>query len=390
MQMVHVEDHAEHPQHAAEAARGRLRVHQRGPEVDRHLGQPVPVDRHLRHRRDARALRGVRLARAQPARLRDRLRRLPRALHLRRQPGDHHERRVRLGQDREHEADLPLHGRDRGLALGGREGRRRRLVGDGGRTEVASSDHLRARGVRQRRRRRCATTTSSRFGKLVTVHFDGWGKITGSHTKVRHQLTGRRRRRRRHRRHTTSSTTSHHPHLVSCFDFSRRLASRRRPRTRHAARNSAQFLNSSARFRVRRNSDGASRERVPSPPRAQRNYHIFYQMLTASAAERAPRKLGSPNDLLGSCIHPPAAPSAEGIDDAKSSRRLSLDAPTIRRASQRMNLHERSSGLPFSHFFSWRPDQGHGSSRRSTFGSALRTPGSVKEELSAARRRGAR
>ena len=25
---------------------------------------------------------------------------------------------------------------------------------------------------------------SSRFGKLVTVHFDGWGKITGSHTKV--------------------------------------------------------------------------------------------------------------------------------------------------------------------------------------------------------------
>ena len=63
----------QHPQHAAEAARGRLRVHQRGPEVDRHLGQPVPVDRHLRHRRDARAPRGVRLARAQPARLRDRL-----------------------------------------------------------------------------------------------------------------------------------------------------------------------------------------------------------------------------------------------------------------------------------------------------------------------------
>ena len=48
---------------------------------------------------------------------------------------------------------------------------------------------------------------------------------------------------------------------------------------------------------------------------AQRNYHIFYQMLTASAAERAPRKLGSPNDF--SLLTTSGCTTAEGIDDSK-------------------------------------------------------------------------
>ena len=58
---------------------------------------------------------------------------------------------------------------------------------------------------------------------------------------------------------------------------------------------------------------------VPSPPRAQRNYHIFYQMLTASAAERAPRKLGSPNDFA---LTTSGCTTAEGIDDSKEFKEM--------------------------------------------------------------------
>ena len=58
----------------------------------------------------------------------------------------------------------------------------------------------------------------------------------------------------------------------------------------------------------------------PSPPSAQRNYHIFYQMLTASAAERAPRKLGSPNDF--SLLTTSGCTTAEGIDDSKEFKEM--------------------------------------------------------------------
>ena len=53
---------------------------------------------------------------------------------------------------------------------------------------------------------------------------------------------------------------------------------------------------------------------------AQRNYHIFYQMLTASAAERAPRKLGSPNDF--SLLTTSGCTTAEGIDDSKEFKEM--------------------------------------------------------------------
>ena len=86
---------------------------------------------------------------------------------------------------------------------------------------------------------------SSRFGKLVTVHFDGWGKITGSHTKVRHlpAAAAAAAIAATATSSTTSSTTTTSSSSLRAI-CSRRLASRRRPRTRHAARTSAQFLNS--------------------------------------------------------------------------------------------------------------------------------------------------
>ena len=81
---------------------------------------------------------------------------------------------------------------------------------------------------------------SSRFGKLVTVHFDGWGKITGSHTKVRRLPPTAAAAAAAAATYHLLHLRLHHLHLLPRTICSRRLASRRRPRTRHAG-NSARL-----------------------------------------------------------------------------------------------------------------------------------------------------